>query len=103
MLTNHNIFLVINNLSCSRKAFLHLLIPSNYLFYYRSGGSGGTGGPDDRTSETKRVARSFRYMRKKPTIIAYQPPKGNLSYFYSIQSKVILIKPIFEPPTLTPY
>ena len=29
------------------------------------------------TSEAKIVARTFRYMRRKPTIIAYKPPEGN--------------------------
>ena len=28
------------------------------------------------TSEAKIVARTFRYMRRKPTIIAYKPPEG---------------------------
>ncbi len=29
------------------------------------------------TTEVKMVARTFRYMRRKPTIIAYKPPQGN--------------------------
>ena len=33
-------------------------------------------GPETGEDPTKMVARSFRYMRRKPTIIAYQPPRG---------------------------
>ena len=31
---------------------------------------------DGVTMDAKMVARSFRYMRRKPTILTYQPPKG---------------------------
>jgi hypothetical protein len=27
--------------------------------------------------EPKTIARSFRYMRRKPTIISYKPPEGD--------------------------
>ena len=29
--------------------------------------------------DTKMIARSFRYMRRKPTIISYKPPEGKLN------------------------
>ena len=32
-------------------------------------------------SEAKIVARTFRYMRRKPTIISYKPPEGGKSCF----------------------
>ena len=35
---------------------------------------GGSGG--DSKGNTRHVARTFRYMRKRPTIIFYKPPEG---------------------------
>ena len=50
------------------------------------------------TTEVKMVARTFRYMRRKPTIIAYKPPQGNklFSYkfvelYYMLQFCIILL------------
>ena len=34
-------------------------------------------------AEVKMVARSFRYMRRKPTIIAYKPPEGNFIFLWT--------------------
>jgi hypothetical protein len=30
------------------------------------------------SKEAKTIARTFRYMRRKPTIISYKPPEGIL-------------------------
>lgn len=41
------------------------------------GGAGGTSGAGGNpVPEAKIVARTFRYMRRKPTIISYKPPEG---------------------------
>ena len=45
---------------------------------------------DTLPANAKIVARSFRYMRRKPTIIAYKPPKGkhlHLSFQYFFVSQ----------------
>ena len=31
-------------------------------------------------ANAKMVARNFRYMRRKPTIMAYKPPKGEIKF-----------------------
>ena len=38
-------------------------------------------------AEVKMVARSFRYMRRKPTIIAYKPPEGNFIFIWTAKPK----------------
>ena len=42
-----------------------------------SGDEDGGGGGGDSKSNTRHVARTFRYMRKRPTIIFYKPPEGD--------------------------
>ena len=42
-------------------------------------------------ANAKRVARNFRYMRRKPTIMAYQPPKGKMMLLVLIRVKKILL------------
>ena len=38
-------------------------------------------GDSGNASEVKMVTRNFRYMRRKPTIIAYKPPEGITKMF----------------------
>ena len=34
------------------------------------------------SKEAKTIARSFRYMRRKPTIISYKPPEGKFQHYH---------------------
>ena len=36
-----------------------------------------TAGVDEPSTDAQMVARTFRYMRRKPTIISYKPPLGS--------------------------
>lgn len=49
-----------------------------HVWFRMSGIGGGEMREDEVSTDIKMVARSYRYMRRKPTILSYQPPKGNL-------------------------
>ena len=43
-------------------------------------GSGQVREEESLPANAKMVARNFRYMRRKPTIMAYKPPKGEIKF-----------------------
>ena len=43
-----------------------------------SDGNRHSGDEDEGGANKRNVARTFRYMRKRPTIIFYKPPEGEL-------------------------